>query len=81
MRIISASICKYEPIGDYGVPKYEYALIEVWESKEANLQALSDRYIGLGDSELKRTGFYDKVGAMVTRIGIAVRALPLASTK
>jgi hypothetical protein len=78
---ISANIYKYEPIGDNRAPEYDYAFIEVWESKEANMKALSDKYIGFGGSELQNTGFYDKLGTMITGVDIAARALPLGSGK
>jgi len=78
---ISANVYKYEAIGDNRSPEYDYAFIEVWESKEANMKALSDKYIGFDGSQLQNTGFYNKLGALVTGIEIAARALPLGSGK
>jgi hypothetical protein len=40
--------------------KWDYVFVEVWESKEANRNALG-KFLGPGDSELGRTGVYEKV--------------------
>jgi hypothetical protein len=40
--------------------KWDYVFVEVWESEEAAKNALG-KFIGFGDSELGRTGIYDKV--------------------
>ena len=40
--------------------KWDYVFVEVWESEEAAKNALG-KFIGFGDSELGRTGIYEKV--------------------
>jgi quinol monooxygenase YgiN len=77
---ISANIYRLDPLGEMKPSEYSYAFIEVWEDTEANIKALNDRYIGLGDSELKRTGFYDRFGEMIEE-ACAARAKPIASGK
>jgi len=43
-----------------GTPEWDCAFVEVWESDETHRRALSDKYIGLEDSQLANTGFYCK---------------------
>ena len=40
--------------------KWDYVFVEVWESEEAIKNALG-KFTGFGDSELGRTGIYEKV--------------------
>jgi quinol monooxygenase YgiN len=64
---ISANIFKYTT--DFNIPsQWDYVFVDVWESKEANEKAVSDGYIGLeSNSELAKTGFYQKLGAMAEK--------------
>ena len=77
---ISASILKYT--SDFGIPpEWDYAFIDVWESKEANEKAVKDGYIGLeSNSQLARTGFYEKLQAMAEKSSMAF-AEQVASSK
>ena len=75
---ISANIFKYSRAGDSG-PEWDYAFVEVWESEEAHKKALSDKYIGSQDSELGRTGAYDKIRAMMDKLSTANAALVASS--
>ncbi len=77
---ISAIVFEYKPIPGPNPIKYDYVFFEVWESKEAHEKAFSDKYIGIGeDSELAKTGFYEKIGQMIEEYSHAL-GTSLAST-
>ena len=77
--LISMSIYKYSVAGD-NPPEWEYAWVEVWESKEAHGKAIG-KYIGdVKNSELAKTGYYDKFLPMMEKYSMAF-ATPIASSK
>jgi hypothetical protein len=77
---ISAEIFKYT--ADFGIPpRWDYAFVDVWESKEANEKAVRDGYIGMeSNSQLAKTGFYQKLQAMTEESSMGFAEL-VASTK
>ena len=76
---ISVNLLKYTGI-DNRPPECDYAFIEVWESKEANGKAMSDRYIATEDSQLAQTGVYEEFRAMVDKTSMA-NATPVVSSQ
>ena len=73
------AIYKYESIGSES-PEWDYVYLEVWESKEAHDKALGV-YIGRGtNSELARTGYYEKILPMIGESSIVAATL-LASSE
>ncbi|MBD3181189.1 hypothetical protein GF312_02785 [Candidatus Poribacteria bacterium] len=56
---VSYDLLKYLP-DDTGTVRWEYAVMQVWESEEYRKKAVDEKKIGMADSELQRTGFYDK---------------------
>ena len=77
--LISVDIYKYSGVGS-NPPEWDYVYVEVWESKEAHANARG-KYIGMGtDSELARTGYYDKVMPMIEKSAMAF-ATPVVSSK
>ena len=77
--LISVGIYEYSPAGD-NIPVWDYVYIEVWESEEAHASAMG-KYIGVGsDSELAKTGYYDKIMPTIEKSSMA-RATLLASSE
>jgi cobalamin biosynthesis Mg chelatase CobN len=77
--LMSVDIYKYSKAGG-NPPEWDYVYVEVWESKEAHANAMG-RYIGVGtDSELARTGYYDKIMPMIEKSAMAF-ATPVVSSK
>ena len=75
--LISVDIYKYSGVGD-NPPEWDYVYVEVWESKEAHDNANKDT--GFRDSELARTGYYDKIWPMIEKSAMAY-ATPFVSSK
>lgn len=70
---------KYSSAGDKP-PEWDYVYVEVWDSKEAHDKAMG-KYIGLGtESELAKTGYYEKVMPMIEKSSMAFATL-MASSK
>ena len=75
--LISVDIYKYSGAGNK-LPEWDYVYVEVWESKEAHDK--QGKYTGFSDSELSRTGYYDKVMPMIEKSASAF-ATPVVSSK
>ena len=58
------AVYKYSSF-DAEAPDWDYVYLEVWDSKEAHDKAFGT-YIGQGtDSELAKTGYYEKIWPMI----------------
>jgi hypothetical protein len=68
-------VLKYTGVGDEK-PEWDYAAVEVWESKEANEKAAKEA--NLFDDQLERKNFFDKFWSIVDKSS-ASHAFPLAS--
>ena len=75
---ISANLIKHLETDAVENPEWDYAWVTVWESDDAFQKAL--RYIRPEDSELAKTGFYDKTLAMIKSLQRS-RSILLASSK
>ena len=69
-------LLKYSDVGNE-VHEWDYAGIEIWESREANESAMKETnsYI----DQLRQAGYYDKLFAMVEKSSMS-NAIPLATS-
>lgn len=77
--LISVDFYKYSKVGEIPL-EWDYVYVEVWESEEAHKKA-EGKYIGIGtDSELAKTGYYDKAMPMMEKFAMAF-ATSIVSSK
>ena len=81
---VSATLLKYKPYRNMAPDaelEWDYVFVVVWESEEAAMKALEDKYVGNApDSQLTKTGIFEKFWPMMEKT-FHIYATPVVSTR